>query len=200
YYLIMVIAIYMVIELVSAIRNSWLATYFKSCAVLLAAACIAVIPNLSNLWATYEYGKVTTRGPSDLTVKQASTGLDYDYATDYSFGISESFTLLIPEIKGGSMSHQLDKSSATYEALVANGASAQANAFIKNAPTYWGDLPISSGPDYIGAITVFLFILGLLIVRGNLKWWLLAVALLGLMLSWGRHFDGLTRFFFDHIP
>jgi len=200
YYFVFIIAIYLVIEFANAIRNKTFPQFLKACSVLLVAAIVAVIPNLTNLWSTYEYGKHTTRGPSELSSSQASTGLDIDYATEYSFGPGETFSLLIPDIRGGGMNYELGKSSATYEALVANGAGAQAASFVKNAPTYWGDLPISSGTDYIGAIAVFLFVFGLFLVKGDLKWWLLIVAALGLMLSWGKHFMGLTEFFFNHVP
>lgn len=200
YYLMLVVLLFLLVELYNAIRNKTIATYFKACAFLLVAAVLALLPNLTNLWGTYEYGKHTTRGPSELSSKQASTGLDIDYATEYSYGIGETFTLLISEARGGGQNYDLGKNSALYKALMDNGAGAQANSFVKNAPTYWGDMPIAAGPDYIGAITIFLFVLGLFIVKGDLKWWLLTATLLAIFLAWGKHFMGFTEFFFNHVP
>ncbi|MCX6291997.1 MAG: YfhO family protein [Bacteroidetes bacterium] len=202
YYLVYIVAIFLVIELVNAIRTKTISQYAKACFVLMAAATLAVIPNFTNLWSTYIYGKQTTRGASELSAKQASSGLDLDYATDgLSYGVSETLTLLIPEAYGGSPYTELSKSSATYQALTANGVGgAQAASFIKNAPMYWGDLAYAAGPDYIGAITVFLFILGLFIVKGDLKWWLLLATALSIMLAWGKNFMGFTEFFFYHVP
>jgi hypothetical protein len=201
YYLLFVVIVFMIVELINALRTKQVSHYFKSCLVLAAAAIIGILPNITNLWSTYVYGKFTTRGPSELSSKSASTGLDIDYATAWSYGIEETLTLLIPDAKGGSSNHELSKSSATYAALNANGITGQqANNFIKNVPTYWGDVAFTAGPTYIGAIAVFLFVLGLFVIKGDMKWWLLIVTILSIMLAWGRNFMGFTEFFFYHVP
>ena len=201
YYFLFIVAAIMIAELIDAIRSKKLSHFFKACGVMIAATCIAVIPNLTNLWSTYVYSKDTTRGPSELSAKSVSSGLDIDYATDWSYGIEETLTLLIPDAKGASSDYELSKSSATYQSFAAKGITgAQANSIIKNVPTYWGDVAFTAGPVYIGAITVFLFILGLFVVKSELKWWLLGVTVLTIMLSWGRNFMGLTEFFFFHVP
>ncbi len=201
YYLVFIIGILMLIELITAFRNKTFVPFMKACAVLAVAAFLALLPNLTNLWSTYEYGKSTTRGQSELSGKKESTGLDIDYATDYSYGVSETFTLLIPDARGGGQSGDLGKGSATYDAFVAKGIPpGQASQIVKNAPTYWGDMPVAAGPDYIGAIAIFLFVLGLFVVKGDLKWWLLIATVLSIMLSWGKNFFDLTQFFFYHVP
>ena len=201
YYFFFIVAAIMLAELIKAIRTKALSYYLKACGVLIAASCIAVVPSLSNLWSTYVYSKETTRGPSELSSKSISTGLDIDYATDWSYGIGETLTLLIPDAKGASSDYELSKSSALYKAITEKGiGGAQANSILKNVPTYWGDVAFTAGPVYIGAITVFLFILGLFVVKGDLKWWLLGVTVLTIMLSWGRNFMGLTELFFYNVP
>ena len=201
YYLLYVVLVLMVIELIDAMKTKRFSHYLKSCLVLLAASVIALLPSLTNLWSTYIYGKSTTRGPSELSAKSSSTGLDIDYATAWSYGVEETLTLLIPDAKGGSSNHELSKSSATFEALNQNGITgAQANSFIRNVPTYWGDVAFTAGPIYIGAIAVFLFVLGLFVIKGDLKWWLLIVTILSILLAWGRNFMGFTEFFFYHVP
>ena len=200
YYLSLVIAVFLIVEFIKAIKEKVLARFFKACAVLAVATILAILPTASNLWATYEYGKQTTRGPSELSSKKGSTGLDIDYATEYSYGIGETFTLLIPNARGGGQNYDLGKNSALYQALTTNGAGAQAASFVNNAPTYWGDMPIAVGPDYVGAITVFLFIFGLFLVKGDLKWWLLTATILAIFLAWGKNFMSFTEVFFNYVP
>lgn len=200
YYLALALALLGVVELYKTIRDgSWM-HLAKSASVLIIALVLSVLPNITGLWATYEYGKDTTRGPSELTEKKVSTGLDIDYAFSWSYGISETMTLIIPDFMGGASASDLGKNSATYKALVANGAGAQANQFVQQAPLYWGDQPSTSGPVYFGAIMVFFFVLGIFLVKNEYRIWLLSATILFIMLSWGKHFLAFNEFFFHYIP
>lgn len=201
YYLFLCIFILVVCELVNAVLKKSFSTFIKSSSVLAIAAIIGILPNITNLWATYEYGKYSTRSQSELTGKKSSTGLDKDYALEYSYGIGESFTLLIPRFKGGASGEALGTSSATYKALKDNGVQEQqARNFIASVPLYFGDMRMTSGPPYAGAIMVFLFVFGLFVVKSELKWWLAAATVLSIMLAWGENFLPLTNIFFDHFP
>ncbi|MEO5571699.1 MAG: YfhO family protein [Bacteroidia bacterium] len=202
YYLFIAILILIICELINAALKKSFPDFIKSSAVLGMAALLAVLPNITNLWATYEYGKNSTRSQSELTEKKVSTGLDKDYALEYSYGISETFTLLIPRFKGGASGEELGTSSATYKALKNNNVpEQQARGFIANVPLYFGDMRMTSGPPYAGAIMVFLFVLGMFVVKGEIKWWLLGATLLSIVLAWGQNdFTHLTDFFFDHFP
>ena len=200
YYLMMGIVVLMISEAVFAFKEKKILPFVKSAVVIALAAVLAILPSITTIWATYEYGKYSTRGPSELHEKKESTGLDKDYAYGWSYGIGETMTLLIPNFKGGAGNTELSKSSALYKAMENNGAGAQANQFIQNAPTYWGDQPSTSGPTYAGAIVVFLFILGLFIVEGRDKWWLLTATLLSIMLAWGKNFESFSNLFFFYFP
>ena len=200
YYLALAIGILMVIELVKAIREKEIAHFVKSAAVLAVAAILSVLPNLTSLWATYEYGKDSTRGPSELSEKKHSDGLDKDYAFGWSYGIAETMTLLIPDFMGGASQSELGKNSATYKALTDNGAGAQANQFVKQVPMYWGTQPGTSGPVYFGAIIMFLFVMGLFIVKTEYRIWLVSGTVLFIILSWGGNFTAVTDLFFQYLP
>ncbi|CAN5386625.1 YfhO family protein [soil metagenome] len=201
YYLAMAIGVLVLCEGIQAVMNKKLPDFLKASAFLGIAAALAVLPNITNLWSTYEYGEYSTRGASELSEKKVSTGLDKDYALSWSYGRLETMTLLIPDFKGGSSGYKLDEKSKTYQALVQNtGSEGQAKSFIRQAPVYWGDQPSTSGPVYNGAIIFFLFVLSIFLLRGYMQWWLIAVTLLSIMLAWGRHFLPLTDFFFDHVP
>jgi hypothetical protein len=201
YYAFMILILLVICELIVAVRTKSLPAFVKSSAVLMAAAILGILPNITSLWATYEYGKYSTRSQSELTEKKASTGLDKDYVLQYSYGLSESFTLLIPRFKGGASMESLGTSSATYKALKDNNVpEQQARGFISSVPLYFGDLYSTSGPSYAGAIMVFLFVLGLFVVKGEIKWWLLSAVILSIMLAWGRNALWFTDIFFDHFP
>jgi len=200
YYLAIAIFILLIAELIKAVREKHFDNYVKSGITLLLAVILAVLPNITSLWSTYEYGKYSTRGPSELTEKKVSTGLDKDYALGWSYGKSETLTLLVPGFMGGASSVELGTNSATYKALNANGAGAQAKQFIQNIPLYWGDQSFTSGPVYAGAIVIFLFVLGLFLVKGEIKWWLATVTFLFILLSWGKNFIEFTNIFFDYVP
>lgn len=197
YYLAIATAIIVLGELVKAILEKKLAYFFKASLMLLVAATLSVGPNLGNLLLTSEYTSYSTRGKSDLVDKSGNqtSGLDKDYATQWSYGIGETFTLMIPNFKGGSSAaigtdnkKALDEVDPNYK------------EYISNMDQYWGDQPFTSGPVYLGAVICFLFLLGMLIVEDKIKWYILAAVLLSMMLSWGKNFMGLTSFFMDHVP
>lgn len=200
YYLALALGILGIVELIKNIRSKELPHFFKSSVILLAAVILSVLPNITSLWATYEYGKDSTRGPSELHEKKSSDGLDQDYAMGWSYGVSETMTLLIPDFMGGASGKELTKKSATYKALTDNGAGAQATQFIENVPLYWGAQPMTSGPVYFGAIIMFLFVMGCILVKNEYRWWLIAGTILFVMLSWGKNFQVLTDIFFSSVP
>ncbi len=200
YYLAIAIGLWMLVKLVFAIKEKILPDFAKAAAVLMIAAVLAILPNITGLMLTYEYGKDTTRGPSELTEKSVSTGLDMDYAFSWSYGIYETMTLLIPDFYGGSSTSELGPNSATYQALADNGNAANAKRFTQNAPMYWGEQSVTAGPTYVGAIMIFLFVVGMFLVKGEYKWWLVITTILFIMLSWGKNFMGFNEFFFHHFP
>ena len=197
YYALMAVVIFGITEMIFAIKNKQLAPFFKTTAILILPLILAVSVNFASMLTTYEYGKFSIRGKSELTPPPGQTdeGLDIKYATDWSYGIDETMTLLIPNFKGGA-SMPFANDSKTYEALRQNNA-AQA---ISQLPAYWGTQPSTSGPVYVGAIVFFLFILGLFILKGPDKWWLIAATILSLLLSWGRNLLPFTQFFMDVVP
>jgi hypothetical protein len=201
YYLLIMVLIYGITELIRHAKEQALPAFFRATGVLAIAAGLAVLTHVASLWGTYEYSKYTIRSKSELThdADNRTTGLDKDYATSWSYGVPESMTLLIPNFHGGSSHASLSRNSATYEVL-RNNRIQGADDIIESLPMYWGPQPFTSGPVYAGAIMVFLFIFSLFILKGPLKWWGVAVAILSLMLAWGKHFMGLTGFFLDHVP
>lgn len=196
YYLLLVVVILGLIELGYSIYDKQLKKFFVATGILVLVAVFAVLTHSTNLWSTYEYGKDTIRGKSDLTLDEENqtTGLDKDYITDWSYGISETFTLLIPNTKGGA-TDMLGNNEKALEKV-----DRQFKQVVASQNQYWGDQPFTSGPVYVGAIIVFLFVLGLFIVKGRLKWILLAATVLSILLSWGKNFMPLTDFFLDYVP
>lgn len=200
YYLAITIGMLILFEAARAIQEKQLPHFFKASIALGVAAGLAVLPNITNLLLTYEYGNYSTRSQSELTEKKVSTGLDKDYALGWSYGKLETMTLLIADFAGGSTSYELDNKSETYKAIATNAGDAQARSFAKAAPLYWGDQPMTSGPVYNGAIPFFLFILGLFLIGGTMRWWIISATALFIMLSWGKNFLPLTDIFFNHFP
>lgn len=196
YYLLLVLLIIAAGLKIVAFKEKQLATFFKATGVLAAAALIAILPSITNLWVTWEYGKESTRGKSELTVneKNQTPGLDKDYVTQWSYGIGETWSLLIPNIKGGASDALGNHEDALQK------ADPQMRQYVAQSNAYWGDQPFTSGPVYVGAIVVFLFVLGLIIVKGALKWALLIATILSIMLAWGHNFMPLSDFFLDYIP
>ena len=202
YYLFIIVLIYMIAELIIKIKAKQLPVYFKAIGILLIAAGISVGTNITNLTTSAEYVKETMRGKSELTIsnqENKTKGLDLDYATGWSYGIPETMTLLIPNFNGGSSTGKLSESSETYQVLKQNSIP-DAKKIIKQMPLYWGTQPFTSGPVYAGAIFIFLFVLGLFLVKGSMKWGLLIATILSIMLAWGKNFMGLTEFFFTYFP
>ncbi|MEA4918668.1 YfhO family protein [Proteiniphilum sp.] len=184
---------------VEAIRKKELAGFLKSTSVLLVAGIIGVAANTSNLYHTYEYSKETMRGKSELThhgeENKTDGGLERDYITAWSYGIGETWTLLVPNAKGGSSAVRM----ADNERAMSK-ARPEYQQLYQQIGQYWGDQPWTSGPVYVGAFVLALFVLGLFIVKGPLKWALLAGTLFSILLSWGKNLMGLTDFFIDWIP
>ncbi|NRD21486.1 YfhO family protein [Winogradskyella eckloniae] len=207
YYLLLLVLVLGLAYLIDAIRKKELPHFFKSVGLLTVAAVLAVGLNATGIMATQEYAKESSRGQSDLTInadgsaKEVTTGLDRDYITEYSYGILESFNLFIPKFMGGGNYENVGKDSNTYEAYINLGASPiEALDASRNAPMYWGNQPIVEAPAYVGAVIIFLFVLGLFLVKGRLKWWLVGGTILSLLLSYGKNLGFLTDFFIDYVP
>ena len=198
YYFLFPIAFIVIAYLVDAIRDKRLAHFAKATATCAAAALVGVSLNLSNLYHTWEYSKESMRGKSELVKKnsanQTNSGLDRDYITQWSYGVDETLTLLIPNAKGGASVPMVMSETAMEHAD---------NNYLplyQQIGQYWGEQPGTSGPVYVGAFVMFLFVLGLFIVKGPLKWALLAATILSVLLSWGRNFMPFTDFFIDYVP
>ncbi|MBA4743836.1 MAG: YfhO family protein [Muricauda sp.] len=207
YYFMLLVLVMGLVYLIYAIKEKELKHFFASVGILILAVVLSIFTNATSLMATKEYADWSTRGTSELTInpdgseKAISTGLDYDYITQYSYGIAESLNLFVPRLFGGSGGEDLGKDSKAYEYLTNQGLSqSKAIEFSSSLPLYWGDQPIVAAPAYVGAIVFFLFMLGVFLVDGKMKWWLLAGAILSLLLSWGRNFPLLTNFMIDYFP
>lgn len=215
YYLMLAVLILMGVEIIYAIRSKTLNSFLKSTVYLAGGLAIAVAVNASMLWSNAEYAKDTIRGKSNLTknTTEPSSGLPKDYAYEWSQGVAECFTFLIPNVYGGgSGTEQLDQNSATAKAFASKGASIEdatkyANDIssgriqgMSGLGTYWGNKSFTSGPWYFGAGICFLFILGLIIVKDRLKWWLLGTVVLTMLLSFGGNFPYVSDLFFNYFP
>lgn len=207
YYFMLLVLVLGVVYLVDAVKKKELKHYFLSVGILLGAVVLGIAANATGLMATKEYADWSTRGKSELTInpdgsaKENVDGLDREYITQYSYGIAESLNLFVPRLFGGSNGEDLGESSNSYAFLIDQGVTrSQALNFASGLPLYWGDQPIVAGPAYIGAIVFFLFFLGLFLVKGKAKWWLLGGTLMSLMLSWGKNFSFLTDLMIDYFP
>ena len=198
YYYLFIILFLVIAWLVEAIRERQIARFLKATGVCIAAALIGVCLNLSNLYHTWQYGQESMRGKSELVkqnaANQTDSGLERDYITQWSYGIGETWTLLIPNTKGG----------ASVPLSMNETAMAKANndyiSIYQQIGQYWGEQPGTSGPVYVGAFVMMLFVLSLFIVKGPVKWALLAATILSILLSWGKNFMGFTDFFLDYVP
>ena len=199
YYLIFILIFIGLYQLFYDYNNKNLPSFFKRSAVLILAALLATGTCFTRLKTTMDYGKDSTRGKSELTnnIENKTKGLDKDYATQWSYGIAETMTLLIPNFHGGASQGELSTDSETYNALK---RSPNAKKIIKNLPLYWGDQPIVSGPTYAGAIVIFLFLLSLFLLKGRFKYWILTLTILSIFLAWGKNFMPLTELFLDFFP
>jgi hypothetical protein len=197
YYAMIILLIFIITEFIEAIRNKVLIQFIRTSAILIVPFVIAVGINFASLYTTYEYGKFSIRGKSDLKTenKSVTNGLDRDYITYWSYGVDETFNMLIPNYKGGS-SKPFDRNSETFKVLRQN----QNQDAINQLSRYWGTQPGTDGPHYVGAIIFFLFVLGLILVKGQIKWWLLAATLVSVMLAWGKNFMPFTNLFIDFFP
>jgi len=197
YYALICLLIFGIVEFVYSLKNNSVIKFLKTSALLIIPFVIAVGINFASLYTTYEYGKYSIRGKSDLTAENNNTtsGLNKDYITTWSYGVDETFNLLIPDYKGGS-SRPFDRNSETFKALSQNNNQAAANQIQK----YWGTQPGTDGPHYVGAIVFFLFILGLILIKGPEKWWLLTATVLSIMLAWGKNFMPFSNLFIEYFP
>ncbi len=203
YYLFIALLIFVGIELYHALKNKTAKDFAKSFGYLAAATILAVAVNAGALWTTYEYGQESIRGKSNLKTEKSlpNNGLDRDYAYQWSQGLGESITFLVPNAYGGASSPQLDENSEVVKTLIRHNIPAdQALGFAKGLPTYWGEKPFTSGPWYFGAIICFLFVLGLFIVKDRLKWWILSATVLVLFLSFGKNWPLVSDLFFNYFP
>lgn len=198
YYYLFIILFMIIAWLATAVREKTLAQFWKASLVALAGGAIGICINLSNLYHTWQYSQETMRGKSELVKKdvanQTSSGLDRDYITQWSYGIGETWTLLVPNTKGGSSVPMSQNEKAMQK------ADPNFMQIYQQLGQYWGEQPGTSGPVYVGAFVLMLFVLGLFVVKGPMKWALLAATILSILLSWGRNFMGFTNFFLDYVP
>jgi len=207
YYLMFMVLILGIVYLVDAFKEKTMPHFLKSVLILMGAVVIAIGVNATSLLATQEYAQESTRSKSELTINPDGTskenitsGLTKDYITEYSYGTLETFNLLIPRFYGGGSRENMGKQSETYNFLKDKIGRTQAKNFSENLPTYWGKQTFVEAPAYIGAVLIFLFVLGLFSVKGKLKKWLLAATIFSILMSWGKNFPGLTNFFIDYVP
>ena len=207
YYLLFMVLILGIVYLIDSVKEKEIPHYIKSVGILLVAVVLAVGVNSTGLLATKEYATFSTRSKSELTInpdgskkEQITGGLDKDYITQYSYGIPETMNLLIPRFYGGGSRENLGTDSETYHFLKDKIGRQQAKGFSEAIPTYWGNQPIVEAPAYVGAVLIFLFVLGLFIVEGKLKKWLLVAVVFSILMSWGKNFSVLTDFFINYVP
>ena len=201
YYFLPVMLLMAVAYLVQAIREKQTARWWKATGVMVVAGLLGVAVNASNLYHTYQYSKESMRGKSELTYKtkqdpgnQTKDGLERDYITQWSYGIGETWSLLVPDVKGGASLPLTDSKTAMEK------ANPQYTPVYQALTQYWGEQPGTSGPVYVGAFVLMLFVLALFVVKGPMKWCLLVLTVLSVMLSWGRNFMWLTDLFLDYVP
>jgi hypothetical protein len=205
YYFLLLVLIFGIVQLIFAVKEKWVGDFFKRVVVLGLVAIIAAGVSFGRLYTAWDYGKYSIRGKSELKAansgEKQSGGLDRDYAFQWSYGVSETLTLLIPNFHGGASQGSLGEDSETAQAFAQLGIPpAQMAELVNNLPLYWGDQPSTSGPVYVGAIVCFLFVLGLFIVDKRWRIWLLAATILSIMLSWGSNFEAFNYFMFDYFP
>lgn len=202
YYTMLVALILGVVYLIYSFKDKWFKQFILGVGVLLVGVALAVGCNAANLFMNQEYAKYTMRGGSEISVTPedlykdgeaksiaASNGLDIDYAYAWSYGKGETYTLLVPGAYGGGSGETVDTDSEFYK-----------NFRQKQAPLYWGDQPFTSGPVYFGAVVIFLFVLGLFVVKGPERWWILIATILAILMSWGKNLMGFNSFLFYHLP
>ncbi len=202
YYSFLILLVYGIFLLVDALRNKWIPGFLKTTALLIIAVLLALSANAARLWSNYEYSKYSIRGPSELTSEQEdrTSGLDKSYATAWSYGITETLSLYIPNIKGGASIGSLSENSEIYDLFRRAQGPAYARDVIKQLPLYWGKQPHTSGPVYLGAAVCFIFLFSLFVTGGHRKWWLVTIIIVSMVLSWGANFMFLTDLFLEYFP
>ncbi|WP_298511512.1 YfhO family protein [uncultured Kordia sp.] len=206
YYLMLLVLVLGLVYLIQFYKEKELPHFFKSVGILIIAVILSLGVNGASLMTTKEYADWSIRGKSELTVKpdgskKEKEGLSKEYITEYSYGKAETFNLLIPRFMGGGDAENLGVNSKTFNFLLQNGYNvSEAKEVVKRLPGYWGDQPIVAAPAYVGAIIIFLALLGLFLVRSRAKWWLVGGIILSLLLSWGKNLNFLTDFMIDYFP
>jgi hypothetical protein len=201
YYLALLVGIYGISQLVFALQKNMLSQFAVHVGLLFVAVALALAVNLGKIWATVEYGDYSIRGQSELQSEDVGSGLDRDYAFAWSNGVGETFTLLVPHLYGGASGLYLGDDSELADLLRRNNyPPAQIEQAERGLLGYWGPQPFTSGPVYIGVIAIMLFIYGFLLLGPQMRWWLLAVFVISIMLSWGKNFAALNNFLFDVLP
>ena len=206
YYLGFCLLILGVVESINAIKEKSLPIFLKQVTIIIAAILLGIGANSPRLMAMKEYADFSTRGKSELTInpdgssKEAAKGLDNSYITQYSYAKLETFNLFIPRFMGGGTFEELSESSNFYKLIEEKVGKRAADDYSERVLTYWGDQPIVEAPAYVGAVVFFLFFLGIFLVKGRLKQWLVAATIFSLLMSWGRNFEFLTNFFIDYFP
>ena len=191
YYTVIILFFIGIVQFVKELQEKTLPNFFKKVGILVIAALLGGATNYTRLATTMEYGPETQRGKSELSTKEgeeSSAGLSFDYITDYSYGISETMTFLIPNFMGGGQNEKIDKESDLYKKIKQ-----------ERAPIYWGDKG-AAAPTYVGAIIIFLFVLGILYVKSPYKYWILLSTILSLMLGWGKNMSFVSEFFINYVP
>ena len=203
YYFLLVLIAFWINEAIGSFRQKTLPRFAKATGLLALAAVLAAGSNLAPLWYVQQHSGDTIRGGTELTQsgsesapKKQGSGLDLDYATAWSYGKAESFNLFIPDLMGGASDRGFSDDGPVAQTLSKYGA----RSLAAQLPGYWGDQPITAGPTYIGAVIIFLCVLGLFLLRGRCKWWIVAITVLALLLSWGRNMMWFTELFFHYFP
>lgn len=203
YYTLIVVLIMFLCQAIYSILKNKIKELIKPTLYLIVAAILAVGANLTTIWTVYEYGAYSLRGKPNIVQEgdtNKTSGLDKDYITSWSYGKLETLNLFIPNLTGGSSHMNLGENSESYRQIERNYGKQTAEQATRYMDTYWGDQPFTSGPVYIGASVILLFILGLFLVKGQLRWWIAAVTALSILLAWGRHFMPFSNFFIDYVP
>ncbi len=203
YYTAMFIGVIVIVEFVHSYKKKQLRHFVKATAIIVFCGVLAVIPETKKLWTTYEYSKYSIRGEQVLESEKENNkedGLEKDYAHSWSYGKMETFTILIPDFHGGA-SIPLNKNTKLYDKLLSSGVQPNvADAIVRSTYSYWGGQAHTSAPVYFGSIIVFLFVLGLFIIKNRYKWWVLSATILSIVLSWGGNFEPITNLFFNYFP
>ena len=206
YYLGFCLLILGIVEFINAFKENKIPLFIKQAAVIIAAVVLGIGANAPRLMALKEYSENSTRGKSELTInldgssKEVTQGLDKEYITQYSYAKLETFNLFIPRFMGGGTVEKLGENSNFFQFIEEKVGKKAAAGYSEQVLTYWGDQPIVEAPAYIGAVIFFLFFLGMFLVKGRLKQWLVAATIFSIILSWGRNFEVVTNFFIDYVP